>query len=142
MEQNKCEIPKIINLSNKVLSTQQIQILSKGLKYTPTPQHSNFNEVQDDISAFCRKLRLTEELFDKENNDESIVRNKSTYSSAKGRNKTLDKFCDYVTTFPYSEIPNTKFKSNTSRKEWEIIHELKNDNNIIIKEAEDRKSVV
>ncbi|CAC5374171.1 unnamed protein product [Mytilus coruscus] len=76
VKQTKFEIPRLINLSNLTLSTQEIQILSKGLKFTPTPQTSNYNEVKDDISKFCRKLCLTEELFDKESRVESIVRNK------------------------------------------------------------------
>ncbi|CAG2243424.1 unnamed protein product [Mytilus edulis] len=98
VEPSKCEIPRIINLS-----APEIQILSKGLKFTPTPQTSNYNEVKDDISNFCRKLRLTEELFDKENPDESIVRNKSTYKSSKGKNKALDTFCDHITHFPLTK---------------------------------------
>ncbi|CAC5412478.1 unnamed protein product [Mytilus coruscus] len=104
VEPTKCEIPRLINLSNLTLSAQEIQILSKGLKFTPTPQTSNYNEVKDDISNFCRKLRLTEELFDKENRDESIVRNKSTYKSSKAcihllRKVLTDKEFDYLTNF-------------------------------------------
>uniref|UniRef100_A0A0L8HC43 Uncharacterized protein n=1 Tax=Octopus bimaculoides TaxID=37653 RepID=A0A0L8HC43_OCTBM len=41
----KCEIPKVINLSHKTLSNQQIKILTKGLKFTPTPQRSNLNNI-------------------------------------------------------------------------------------------------
>ncbi|CAG2184545.1 unnamed protein product [Mytilus edulis] len=142
VEPSKCEIPRIINLSNLTLSAPEIQILSKGLKFTPTPQTSNYNEVKDDISNFCRKLRLTEELFDKENRDESIVRNKSTYKSSKGKNKALDTFCDHITNFPFNEIQSPKCRPNTSRQEWETIYKLKNNKDIIIKEADKGSAVV
>lgn len=134
--------PTIINLSKIQLTTQQIKILSKGLKFTPTPEHPNTNEIHNDISHFCRKLRLTEEFFDKENPDESIVRNKSSYRPSRGRNKALDHFCDYVTTFPYETLPKPKPKSNTSRKEWIITHQLHNNKNITIKEADKGSTVV
>ena len=34
-----------------------IQILSKGLKFTPIPQR-NLPEIEKDIKSFTRKLRL------------------------------------------------------------------------------------
>ncbi|XP_029641330.1 uncharacterized protein LOC115216271 [Octopus sinensis] len=138
------EKPKIVNLSNLNLSTPQIKILSRGLKFTPTPQYPNLREIQDDISHFCRKLRLTEEFFDRKtnNNDESMVRNKSNYNPIKGKNKTLDKFCDYISNFPYGELPQPKLKPNTSKREWEIIHTLRDNHDITIKEADKGSTVV
>ena len=59
MEQ-EYEKPKVINLSNNILTEQEIQLLAKGLKFTPTPQFSNFTEIKNDISNFYRKLRLTD----------------------------------------------------------------------------------
>lgn len=53
--------------------------------------------MHDDVSHLCTNLLHTEEFFDKENdNDEYVVGNKSNYNSIKSRNKTLDRFCDYV----------------------------------------------
>ena len=142
MESIQNEKPKVINLSHKLLNDSEIDLLKKGLKFTPTPQYSNLNEIKDDISEFCRKLRLTEELFDKDNDDESIVRNKSDYNSPIGRNKHLDKFCEYISKFPYENVSKTSIQSNVSRKEWEIIFKLKNDNNLVIKEADKGSAVV
>lgn len=53
-----------------------------------------------------------EEYFDKENNDELMMHNK--------RNKTLDKFYDYISNLPFSELPQPKPKSSTGKGEWEI----------------------
>ncbi|CAC5379815.1 Toll-like receptor 4 [Mytilus coruscus] len=119
MEPRK-SIPKLINLTSNELSPDQIYILSKGLKFTPTPQKSNYTEIQDDISNFCRKLRLTEEFFDQDNEDGSLVLNKSDYTPPRGsvanykqqkiiaklivlvnlyRKGLTKKECDYITNF-------------------------------------------
>ena len=131
MESTECEKPKVINLSSKILTQQQIDILSKGLKFTPTPQKKNYNEIKDDISKFTRKLRLTEELYDKSDNDESIVRNISKYNAPKGRNTALDIFCEHITIFPYETLSRTKFKSNFSKAQWKNITQLGNKKGII-----------
>ena len=51
--------PKVLNLSSVSLTPSQIQILTKGLKFTPTPQR-NLPEMGKDIKDFARKLRLVE----------------------------------------------------------------------------------
>ena len=51
--------PKVLNLSSVGLTPSQIQILSKGLKFTPTPQR-NLPEMEKDIKDFTRILRLVE----------------------------------------------------------------------------------
>lgn len=43
---------KIINVSQKSLTLTQIDILSKGLKFTPTAQKPNTAEMKDDHSEF------------------------------------------------------------------------------------------
>ena len=50
--------PNVIHLSNNTLTDTQINILEKGLKFTTTPKASNYTEIKEDISQFCRRLRL------------------------------------------------------------------------------------
>lgn len=40
--------PKVFNLSNRVLNETEIKLLSKGLKYTPTPRMNN-EQLKTDI---------------------------------------------------------------------------------------------
>lgn len=63
--------PKIINLSTKQLNESEIKLLSKGLKYTPTPS-SNKQDLRKDIKEY--KLRLAEYF----NNTESDEENENT----------------------------------------------------------------
>ena len=46
---------KILNLSNVVLTQEEIDILKLGLSFTPTPKQ-NIAELENDIFQFCRKL--------------------------------------------------------------------------------------
>ncbi|CAG2222931.1 unnamed protein product [Mytilus edulis] len=65
--------PKIINLSNRKLDSDEMKVLNKGLKYTPTPP-ADTDTLSVDIKEFCRKLRLKNHFGDKESKtaDESI----------------------------------------------------------------------
>ena len=72
---------KIFNLSNKVLSQQQVNVPRKGFKFTPTPLPNKI-ELKNDVQLFSHKLRLLK-FFYKENeseeeksSDDSIVKNK------------------------------------------------------------------
>ena len=50
--------PKVINLSNIPLSSNEINVLKLGLSFTPTPK-SNIPELDANIFDFNKKLRLT-----------------------------------------------------------------------------------
>ena len=73
--------PKVLNLSRVSLTGSQIQILSKGLKLTPTPQR-NLPKMEKDIKDFTGKLRLIEffsENPELDTPDSSLVKNKSNF---------------------------------------------------------------
>jgi hypothetical protein len=56
--QNRID-PKVINLSNRMLTKSEIKLLIKGLKFTLTPK-SNHKELKTDSKEYTRKLRLVE----------------------------------------------------------------------------------
>lgn len=59
--------PKVFNLSNRVLNETEIKLLSKGLKYTPTPRMNN-EQLKTDIKEYTRKPRL-KEYFNEDDDD-------------------------------------------------------------------------
>ena len=61
-EQHLILHPKLLNLSGIALSKNQIKLLSKGLKFTPTPK-PNIPEIKRDIEDFTKKLRLSKRAF-------------------------------------------------------------------------------
>lgn len=97
------------------------------------PRSKHIEEITNDTDAFCRRLRLAEFFLDTDNDDESIVSNKSDFMPPKGRNQYLDKFIDTVKTFPIEQLSGKNtFKNNINKLEWDAIENLKNDERIII----------
>ena len=50
---------KIFNLSSKMLSMYQTNILLRGLKFTPTTKRSNI-ELKSNLQNYTHRLRLAE----------------------------------------------------------------------------------
>ena len=49
--------PNVVNLSGRKLSTTEISLLSKGLKFAPTPNYINRAVLNEELETFGRKLR-------------------------------------------------------------------------------------
>ena len=75
---------KVINLPSKALTETEQSFLGKWLKFTPTPQKSNSQELKEDLAAFTQKVRPLE-YFDgiEDNDDDSLVRNKGEFTPPK-----------------------------------------------------------
>ena len=120
-----------------------------GLKFTPTPR-SNHVELKSDVKEFCRKLRLIEYWADKNDStnqndfDPSLVKNPSNFNPPSHRNIILDTYIDYLTKYPFDETCQNKKKisPNLKKDEWSAIIELKQDENLIIKEGDKGGSCV
>ena len=48
----------VVNLSRRELSAEDISLLSKGLKFSPTPTDIDKAKLREDLEAFKRRLRL------------------------------------------------------------------------------------
>ena len=72
------------------LTPLQIQIFSKGLKFTPTSQR-NLPEMEKDIKDFTRKITLVNSFSENpelDTSDSSLVKNKSNFCLLQNRNKS------------------------------------------------------
>lgn len=139
--------PKVINLSSRSLNECEIKLLSKGLKFTPTPNNSDIQELNKDIKAYTRRLRLAEYFQNDEDDEDTyeddLVWNKSKFNPKKGRNTLLDKVCHTLESMPLKEDNNTeKKRSNLLKEEEKAMKSLANDNSIVIKEADKGGAVV
>lgn len=129
--------PKIINISTRELSNEEIKLLKRGLKFTPTPK-SNTTELKTDIKEFGRKLRLLEHFNDSHtNHDNSLAKNKSNFVPPKSTDEYLNIFLEATSNYHQqnTQSPNTR-RNNLTRNEQIALDHLKNDNSIIIKEAD------
>ena len=114
-----------------------------GLKFTPTPENNNPYELSDDVYEFLRKIRLWEYFDDEENNDESLVKKKSNFTTPIGRNESLDMYATATKTscaIPSKE--NKQIKHNIILEQRNAINSLAQDNSIVIKEADKRGGIV
>lgn len=53
-EPDQIHEPKVISLSNLILSDIEFKVLEKGLKFTPMPRLKHIEEVTNDPVAFCK----------------------------------------------------------------------------------------
>ena len=59
----------VVNLSSHLLSQEEKAVLSKGLKYCPTPADIDMYEVRWDINEFLRRIRLGESFHNDDDDD-------------------------------------------------------------------------
>lgn len=122
-------------MSSKELTKNEIQLLKRGLKFTPTPRQ-NTTELKNDVQEFGRKLRLLEYFNGREqNSDNSLVRNKSNFVPPKSNDNYLTLFSENLSNL---HKPNTALskKSHFSSSERKALQDLEKDDTIIIKEAD------
>ena len=71
-----------------------------------------------------------------EDDDESLVRNKSNFVPPKGREQLLDTFVENTIHIPLEAQDKSKIKRNINTSEQKSLSSLANDSNIIIKQAD------
>ena len=134
--------PKIFNLSSKMFSTYQTNILLRGLKFTPTPKRNNI-KLKSNIQNYKCKLWLAEFFQNKEANDseENPFQKRSTFTPPQNRDRDLDHQTDVLNNLNLEEM-ETKSKSNLSNMKQKQLSKLSNDETIVIKPADKGGAVV
>ena len=140
--------PKIINLSCKTFTKQQLDILKKGLKFTPTPQ-KNLVDLKNDLKVFANKLRTIEYFANNKptSNDNIeasssqeitlLVKNKTNFCASKSENN-FENQVEFLANLPLDNI-YTKLTNNLSKTQWFAFKSLMNDKQIIIKKSRQRR---
>jgi hypothetical protein len=59
----------VINLSDVDLTEFQVNALSKGLTFCPTPWEPNMSDIIQNLESFFRRMRLKSHFFDEEYDD-------------------------------------------------------------------------
>ena len=125
----------VINLSSRNLSEAEISLLSKGLKFVPTPSSINFAEIKEDLEKFGRNLRL-KWLFRNDERDFSYnpFRPKSKFNPRRS-DASIEIYLSRLEEELMSISSNVKY-NNLTALERNALHSLKQDKTIIIKEAD------
>ena len=120
-----------------------MSVLSRGLKFTPTPDKNNDKQLSNDISEFHRTIELKEYFYENENiqEDDSLVRNNSYFEPPKGRNQSLDEYIEITKVIPQNGT-RRKTSFNITCNERKGLNNLTKDTSIVIKEADKGGGIV
>ena len=134
--------PKTFNLSKKTLSKYQVNILLRGLKFTPTPKRNTI-QLKSDIHNYTRKLRLTEFFHNtpENNNLQNLFKTKSHFTPSRNRDRDLDHQIDILNNLDLEGM-DLSSNNNLSKTEQSELSKLINDKTIIIKPADNGDAVV
>ena len=131
----------VLNLSKRALSSAEISLLSKGLKFVPTPRFVDQAAIKTDLESFGRKLRLAWHF----RNDDRVFEPNPFKPKSNFDPKDNDAAIELYLSKLEEEIleMNTKLKyHNVTREERRAIDSLRNDPSIIIKGADKGSCIV
>ena len=135
-----------MNLSRRELSEEDISLLSKGLKFSPTPTDIDKAQLKSDLEVYKKRMRLRwhfrnqEENFTPDNSDNQF-KVKSTWQPPKD-DPVLENYLSLLEEEVMSVSPEGKNFCNLSSSEQLSLKQLKCDRNIVIKRADKGSAVV
>ena len=133
----------IKNLSHYEMSTEQINLLSKGLKFIPTPTMGETRikrQLLQDFKEFERRMRL-KYIFHGQDKEPHPFYVKSHWEPPVQPSVALENYLEGVKT-ELAEIKLSKPKQNLPQKERQAIRELKTNSEINIKKADKGSTTV
>ena len=141
--EGKCVSKNVSNLSQRQLTKSEISLLSKALKFVPTPNRIDKGKLKQELEVFGRKLRLMWHF----RNDERIFdcntkfKPKSTFNP-KNKDVIIETYLSSLEE-KLRDIYILKDNfNNLSKEERDALYSLKNDNAILIKGADKGSAVV
>ena len=133
----------IKNLSSQNITDHEINLLSKGLKFIPTPltkeQHIRRQLLQD-FEQFARRMRL-KYIFHGQNNKPHPYHVKSNWIPQVQPSVALESYLEEVK-LQLAEIKLSQPRNNLSSKEREALQSLKRNKDLNVKKADKGSCVV
>ena len=132
----------VVNLASRNLSQVEVSLLSKGLKFVPTPLRVDKIRLREELETFGRRLRLLWHFRDEEENNTMInpFRPKSKFNP-KGKDAAIEIYLSRLEEETLNIDTNLDY-NNLTRDERNALKQLKNDHSIVIKEADKGSGVV
>ncbi|KAL9977158.1 hypothetical protein ACROYT_G014536 [Oculina patagonica] len=137
----------VVNLSKRELSEAEISLLSKGLKFCPTPEKVDVYNLRKDIREFVRQIRLREFFYcddevDGAFSDIPTFRNRSAWCPEKNREMAVEAYVEALENAILSHDFETSHQRNLTREEQRALENLQSYDDIIIKQADKGSAVV
>ena len=125
----------IKNLSDSELTRDQINLLSRGLKFIPVTNESHIRQqLLNDFKAFARQMRL-QYMFHGQNKEPHPFHVKSNWELPIQHAVVLETYLEEVKT-QLAEVKIFKLRNNLPYRERQAIKELQQNTNINIKKAD------
>jgi hypothetical protein len=140
---NQDELPSpVVNLSSSTLTTAELNLLSRGLKFCPTPLEVNQIELSQDLTQYYRRIRLREFFLDEPSSEPEPFRKKSTWVPPKNRVPAMETYVQVVSSEVNNSAPTHRIQDNMPREERQALNSIKTRTDIIIKPADKGSAVV
>ena len=131
----------VVNLSNRKLSKAEVSLLLKGLKFCPTT-NSVDKSVKKNLEIFGRTLRLKWHYRNDERTfDPNPFRPKSKFNPSKN-DAAIELHLSHIEEKLLSSTEIKHSYYNLTREERQATYNLKKDQSIVIKEADNGSAVV
>ncbi|XP_062598993.1 uncharacterized protein LOC134260453 [Saccostrea cucullata] len=133
----------VLNLSDYTLSEAETSLLSKGLKFIPTPGTQNIRQnLICSFNELARKMRC-KILFHTNEDDKQLhpLYINTNYNPGNTTCTALENYL-YATKMELCKIHFHKFRDNLTKKERNALTSLRNETNIVIKKADKSTTVV
>ena len=127
----------IKNLSDTQLTAEQINLLSRGLKFIPTPvmkENQIRRQLLSDFNQFARRMRL-QYIYHDQNTEQHPFQVKSSWIPPIQRSVALENYLEEVK-IKLAETPLVKPKNDLPPGEQRALKELINNKEIILKKAD------
>ena len=141
---NHDDLPStVVNLSSASLSSTELNLLSRGLKFCPTPSEVNQVELSQDLTDYYRRIRLREFFLDAPPSEPEPFRKKSTWVPPKNRVPAMETYVQVVSSQVNNSANSTRRTyDNLPREERQALNSLRTRTDIIIKPADKGSAVV
>lgn len=138
----------VVNLTGVDLSSDEISLLSKGLKFAPTPPRINRFQLKQDLEAFGRRLRLKEFFYHSDESEDEYnphrhrFKEKSTWNPPRNRDPALETFLRAMENDVWRLARSTTRKDNLTLAERGALTRLRTRTDIVIKPADKGSATV
>ena len=122
---------KVINLSGRHLTKDEISLLMKGPTFCPSTSGS-YLDSKAEIAEFTRKLKIREKYFDSNFKSDIIVKEKNKHAVTSNNNE-LNTIVEHIENITPAKI---KLEKNVTNGETKALKTLKLHKDIIIKKAD------
>lgn len=124
--------PKIVNLSSRDLTKDEIDILTKGPKFCPSTPGS-YLEVKADIAELTRKMKIFDTFSQNQQQEEESLVKLTSNREILTKNKSLQYIVDQVM---HLEPQHINKEDNLSLRQKKALKDLQTDRKITIKKAD------